>query len=84
MRHSSEFEPDYILDNENWQRVYCEQFLDASGTKSFIDRALWVPGASQRRSWGDYCLLKKVGASNKLERKEQIEDSVHVEVKSEL
>lgn len=82
----SEFEPNYILDNENWQRVYCEQFLDASGTKSFVDRALWVPGASQRRSWGDYCLLRKVGVGNKLEKVEVevVEGPVHVEVKSEL
>lgn len=80
----SELEPNYILDNENWQRVYCEQFLDASGTKSFIDRALWVPGASPRRSWGDYCLLRKVDVGNKQEKVEAVEGSVHVEVKSEL
>lgn len=84
MHHSSEFEPNYILDNENWKRVNCEKFLDASGTKSFVYRALWVPGASQRRSWGYYCLLRKVDASNKLEEVEPIEGAVYIEVKNEL
>lgn len=45
-----------------------------------------MPGASQRRPWGDYCLLRKVGVGNKLEKVEVevVEGPVHVEVKSEL
>jgi len=56
----SELEPNYMLDDKNWEIVYCERFLDATGTKSFA-RALWIPGANQRRSWGSYCLLRRKG-----------------------
>ncbi|KAI0484839.1 Alg9-like mannosyltransferase [Xylariaceae sp. FL0804] len=56
-------EPDYISDEERWQTVKCEPFLDASKTH-FISRALWMPDwaivpEKLRRKWGRHCLLQR-------------------------
>jgi len=56
-------EPDYIHDDENWEKLSCEPFLDTSRT-GIIGRLGWVPDwkvipAKYRRSWGDYCLLRR-------------------------
>ncbi|KAI1825925.1 glycosyltransferase family 22 protein [Xylaria intraflava] len=56
-------EPDYIADNDKWDIVKCEPFLDASRTH-FLSRVLWMPESSlvpekYRRRWGRHCLLQK-------------------------
>lgn len=56
-------EPDYIADEENWEVVRCEAFLDAESTHA-VARAVWVPDLPFvperfRRKWGKHCLLKK-------------------------
>jgi len=55
----SELEPNYMLDDSTWERVHCERFLDAAGTRSFLARALWIPGRNQDKTWGGYCLLRR-------------------------
>lgn len=59
----TELEPAYVLDTETWAKVKCEPFLDAAKT-SMIGRMLWVPDhamvpARFRRTWGEYCLLRR-------------------------
>ncbi|KAI1412266.1 glycosyltransferase family 22 protein [Hypoxylon sp. FL1857] len=56
-------EPDYIADEENWDIVKCEPFLDAASTH-LLARVLWVPDWSFvpekfRRKWGRHCLLQR-------------------------
>lgn len=56
-------EPDYIADEENWEVVKCEPFLDAARTHAAA-RAVWVPDLpfvpeKFRRKWGKHCLLRK-------------------------
>ncbi|KAF4126514.1 alpha-1,2-mannosyltransferase [Geosmithia morbida] len=56
-------EPDYISDQENWDVVHCEPFLDAAETH-LLARTLWVPDLSIvpekfRRKWGRHCLLQR-------------------------
>lgn len=56
-------EPDYIADQENWEVVKCEPFLDAANTH-LLARVLWVPDFSfvpekYRRKWGRHCLLQR-------------------------
>ena len=48
-----------MLDDSTWERVHCEGFLDAAGTRSFLARALWIPGRNQGKTWGGYCLLRR-------------------------
>ena len=55
----SELEPNYTLDESTWERVHCEGFLDTAGTRSFLERALWIPGRNQNKTWGEYCLLRR-------------------------
>ncbi|KAF8456626.1 Alg9-like mannosyltransferase family-domain-containing protein [Terfezia claveryi] len=55
----SDLEPNYMLDNSKWERIHCEGFLDAAGTRSFLERALWIPGRNQSKTWGEYCLLRR-------------------------
>jgi alpha-1,2-mannosyltransferase len=55
-------EPDYTADEERWEIVKCESFLDAANTP-FLARALWVPEWDVvperfKRRWGRHCLLK--------------------------
>ncbi|KAF8430205.1 Alg9-like mannosyltransferase family-domain-containing protein [Tirmania nivea] len=54
-----ELEPNYMFDDSTWERVHCEGFLDAAGTRSFLERALWIPGKYQGKTWGNYCLLRR-------------------------
>ncbi|KAH8173408.1 alg9-like mannosyltransferase family protein [Sarocladium implicatum] len=56
-------EPDYIADEEHWEVVKCERFLDAANTH-VLARALWVPNISAvpeqyQRRWGRHCLLQR-------------------------
>ncbi|KAF2878147.1 Alg9-like mannosyltransferase family-domain-containing protein [Massariosphaeria phaeospora] len=56
-------EPDYISDTENWEKLTCRSFLDASQTP-FLGRLLWIPEwpfipERFRRKWGEYCLLRR-------------------------
>lgn len=56
-------EPDYIADEEHWEVVRCEPFLDAADTH-LLARALWVPTLNIvpdkfRRRWGRHCLLQR-------------------------
>lgn len=56
-------EPDYIADEENWDIVRCESFLDAASTH-LLARTLWVPDFDTipekfRRKWGRHCLLER-------------------------
>jgi alpha-1,2-mannosyltransferase len=59
----AELEPHYILDEDNWERVSCKPFLDASRTHT-LARTIWLPNIplipeNFRRKWGEHCLLKK-------------------------
>jgi alpha-1,2-mannosyltransferase len=56
-------EPDYIADEEHWEVVKCESFLDAANTH-LLARALWIPNVSVvpekfQRKWGRHCLLRR-------------------------
>jgi alpha-1,2-mannosyltransferase len=56
-------EPHYIKDGENWEKVFCSSFLDASKTGR-LGRILWIPTfdiipPKFRRQWGEYCLLRR-------------------------
>ncbi|KAI0012988.1 Alg9-like mannosyltransferase [Xylariaceae sp. FL0662B] len=56
-------EPDYVADDENWEIVKCESFLDAGNTH-LLARVLWVPEwdfipEKFRRKWGRHCLLQR-------------------------
>lgn len=56
-------EPDYIADEEQWEVVKCESFLDAANTH-VLARALWVPNIAAvpekyQRKWGRHCLLQR-------------------------
>lgn len=59
---SSDLEPRYVIDKENWERVHCAHFLDAAHSP-LLTRVLWAPGEWwwSQNSYGDYCLLKKKG-----------------------
>ncbi|RMJ24486.1 Alpha-1,2-mannosyltransferase [Aspergillus sp. HF37] len=59
----SELEPDYILDESQWEKVSCKEFLDASQT-SLLGRLIWIPELPVipeqfRRTWGQHCLLRR-------------------------
>ncbi|RSM19355.1 hypothetical protein CDV31_001777 [Fusarium ambrosium] len=56
-------EPDYIADQENWEIVKCEPFLDAANTH-LLARTLWIPDLQAipdhlKRKWGRHCLLQR-------------------------
>ncbi|KAM0718269.1 hypothetical protein Q7P37_006601 [Cladosporium fusiforme] len=56
-------EPNYIGDEEHWEKIECLPFLDAAST-GLLGRLGWIPDstlvpAEHRRVWGDYCLLKR-------------------------
>ncbi|TVY86721.1 Alpha-1,2-mannosyltransferase [Lachnellula willkommii] len=60
---ASEYEPHYILDEENWEHVSCQPFLDASQTH-VLGRTIWLPNLpfvpkKFRRQWGQHCLLNR-------------------------
>ncbi|CAL1694092.1 unnamed protein product [Somion occarium] len=52
-------EPRYSVDEQTWDRVTCQKFLDASHSP-LLTRALWMPGArwQQANEYGEYCLLR--------------------------
>lgn len=81
----SELEPNYMFEDSTWQKVHCENFLDSSGTRSFIERALWIPRANQGKAWGTYCLLRRkletASASQKFDAEASLE---YDETKDEL
>ncbi|KKA30605.1 hypothetical protein TD95_000847 [Thielaviopsis punctulata] len=57
------FEPDYIADKENWEKVVCKPFLDPVQTHP-LARILYIPElgfvpAKYRRKWGEHCLLRR-------------------------
>ncbi|KAI2628428.1 mannosyl transferase [Xylaria nigripes] len=56
-------EPDYIADDDKWEIVKCEPFLDA-GRTHILSRVLWIPESNlvpekYRRRWGRHCLLQR-------------------------
>ncbi|KAI9809237.1 MAG: hypothetical protein M1825_002528 [Sarcosagium campestre] len=56
-------EPHYILDEKDWEKVACSPFLDTRRTGQ-LGRMIWLPDLdflppSFRRSWGEYCLLRR-------------------------
>jgi alpha-1,2-mannosyltransferase len=56
-------EPRYVWDEENWERVLCEKFLDARAS-SRLTRAFWLPLGERwegGNKWGEMCLLKRKG-----------------------
>lgn len=60
-------EPDRISDTENWEILKCVPFLDASQTH-IIGRLFWIPDLPLipkrlRRTWGEYCLLRRNDSS---------------------
>ncbi|PBP28909.1 Alg9-like mannosyltransferase [Diplocarpon rosae] len=61
--NASKLEPHYIKDEEHWDLVQCEPFLDASQTH-LLARIIWIPDFpfvpdKFRRKWGAHCLLKR-------------------------
>ena len=59
----STLEPNYIVDEENWEQMQCHTFLDSSQTH-LLGRVLWIPDwkiipENLRRQWGMYCLLRR-------------------------
>jgi alpha-1,2-mannosyltransferase len=56
-------QPDYAADVENWDRLFCTPFLDASLTPWWA-RVIYLPGkkAEEARVWGEYCLLRNRNA----------------------
>ncbi|KAF2739358.1 hypothetical protein EJ04DRAFT_484095 [Polyplosphaeria fusca] len=56
-------EPDYVADEEHWEKLSCAMFLEPSQTK-LIGRLFWVPDwpfipERYHRKWREYCLLQK-------------------------
>ncbi|KAI1335785.1 Alg9-like mannosyltransferase [Xylariaceae sp. FL0016] len=61
--HLPPHEPDYISDDEKWEVVKCEPFLDA-GKTHLLSRVLWMPDLEvipekYERKWGRHCLLHR-------------------------
>ncbi|GAA5855449.1 hypothetical protein JCM8547_007834 [Rhodosporidiobolus lusitaniae] len=58
----SSLEPRYAADEDNWEKVYCHPFLDAANSPR-LNRVLNLPlpGWQDKNSWGEYCLLRRVG-----------------------
>ncbi|KAH9869196.1 hypothetical protein IAQ61_006401 [Plenodomus lingam] len=64
----TELEPDYISQDEHWEKLKCVPFLDASQTH-ILGRLLWIPElpfipAKFRRQWGQYCLLRRTSGKS--------------------
>ena len=60
---TSELEPDYSSNNQQWSVVKCASFLDSSKT-SLLGRLIWLPDLNflperHRRQWGQHCLLSR-------------------------
>jgi alpha-1,2-mannosyltransferase len=59
----SKLEPNYIADEEHWQRIKCLPYLDAVSSGA-IGRLGWLPSlpflpGPFKRVYGEYCLLKR-------------------------
>ncbi|KAJ3488191.1 hypothetical protein NLI96_g3010 [Meripilus lineatus] len=56
---SSLYEPRYSIEENTWERVTCQKFLD-SRNSPLLTRTLWMPGKrwQEANEYGDYCLLK--------------------------
>lgn len=52
-------EPRYVADEQTWERVECQPFLDAAHSP-LLTRTLWMPGElwQERNEFGEFCLLK--------------------------
>ncbi|EME81020.1 glycosyltransferase family 22 protein [Pseudocercospora fijiensis CIRAD86] len=56
-------EPNFLADDQHWEKVKCLPFLDATSTNS-IARLGWIPDLpfvplKYKPVYGDYCLLKR-------------------------
>ncbi|KAJ4485060.1 glycosyltransferase family 22 protein [Lentinula edodes] len=70
-------EPRYAVQNDVWERVECQPFLDARNSP-LLSRVLWLPGQKWRSMnvWGDYCLLKnRQVVADKVAKVKQLEQS---------
>jgi alpha-1,2-mannosyltransferase len=59
----SKLEPNYIADEEHWQKIKCLPFLDAVSSGA-VGRLGWLPNlpflpGPFKRVYGEYCLLKR-------------------------
>lgn len=59
-RRPTPLEPDYVHDTKEWEREYCEKFLDGASSK-WWSRLLWLPNGigESGRVYGEYCLLRR-------------------------
>jgi len=67
---TSALEPRYATDEQTWERVYCNSFIDTRHSR-LLTRAFWAPGAlwQTHNEFGDYCLLKnKASVGRKTEK----------------
>lgn len=60
---ATEHEPLYVLEDEQWEKVTCAPFLDASKT-GLLARTIWILDlpfvpSKYRRHWGEHCLLRR-------------------------
>ncbi|KAJ4485792.1 glycosyltransferase family 22 protein [Lentinula aciculospora] len=70
-------EPRYAIQNDVWERVECQPFLDAHNSP-LLSRVLWLPGQKWRsmNTWGDYCLLRnRQLVADKVDKVKQLEES---------
>lgn len=57
------YEPDFVHNDGEWERLTCLPFLDAVSTP-VLGRLFWIPDLpilpkSLQRVWGEYCLLRR-------------------------
>lgn len=62
----SALEPHYMNDTATWEKMSCSHFLDTTNT-GILGRLFWIPNDAlvperYRRKWGEFCLLRRVGA----------------------
>ncbi|KAF9302215.1 mannosyltransferase [Mortierella antarctica] len=65
---TSDLEPRYLQNKEQWEKLYCRKFLDTTigaGRNRWV-RAFWIPDKitlaltrGQPKAWGDYCLARR-------------------------
>ena len=60
---ATKHEPLYVFDDDNWEKMKCEPFLDVAKT-GLLARTLWIPDLpiipeGFRRHWGEHCLLRR-------------------------
>ncbi|KAI0673573.1 glycosyltransferase family 22 protein [Trametes maxima] len=66
-------EPRYVADEETWERVACQPFLDAAHSP-LLTRTLWMPGEvwQVRNEYGEFCLLKHRANVGKKEKEHTV------------